>query len=316
MPLVRTVTGPIEPAQLGRTLVHEHVFAALPGYEIDFLDPLDEADVIERAVKKLEAVKEFGVTAVVDATPMNWYRRPDLLQQISERSEVFIIASTGLYTERMGYPFHIKMKSVDELTELFTAEIEEGMLGTSIQAGVIKLATGQEAVGKYEARALHAAVRTQQTTGVGIITHTEGPTGGMEQVKAFTEAGADLRRVMIGHLDNSTDSEYHKEVARSGARLGFDRIGHYRLVPHEDRLKAILALIEAGFGDQLMLAHDCVAASKGSWFITEEAPHWEEYGYTFLFRELLPKLEESGVPSEVIETILSDNPRQLLAGEG
>lgn len=313
MASVTTVTGEIEADQIGKALIHEHVFGALPGFELDARDNLDEDDAVKKSVAALRAVREFGVQTVVDATPLNWYRRPDLLKRISEESEVFIVASTGLYTEHMGWPFHIKLLKEDELAEIFTIELEKGMLHGSIRAGIIKLATGQEEVSKYERRAIVGAVMAQQTTGAGIITHTEGPSGGLHQLDVFEEAGADLGRVMIGHLDNSAETEYHAAIAKRGAFVGFDRIGHYRLMPHDKRLISVLAMIEAGYASQVLLSHDAVVYSKGAWFVTEERPHWQEYGLTFIFRELLPKLEEHGVASQVLDSILVDNPRRVLA---
>jgi phosphotriesterase-related protein len=310
---VRTVTGDVAAGDLGRTLVHEHVFAALPGLELDGRLELDEDAAVEKAAGWLTAAAGHGVRTVVDATPMNWYRRPDLMRRISERSGVAVVASTGLYTERMGWPFHLKLLKAPELADVFTAEIERGMAGTDVRAGMIKVATGQETVGKYERRAIEAAAEAQRRTGVGILTHNEGATGALQQIDAFGEAGADLSRVLIGHCDNSTAQDYHAAIADRGANVGFDRIGHFALTPDAPRHEAILALL-ATHPERTMLSHDAVAASVGDFFTTEETPRWEEYGFTYLFREVLPWLRDKGIDDDVLERVLVDNPRRLLAG--
>lgn len=313
MTRVTTVTGDIDVASLGRVLVHEHVFCALAGADLDPRLTLDEEAVVTEAVTWLRAVKEYGVRTVVDATPITWYRRPDLLRRISETAEVHIVASTGMYTERMGWPFHLKLLSVEQLVEVFLAEVEKGMLHTDVRAGIIKLATGQSAVGKYERRALDAAVAVQEATGVGIITHTEGADGAYAQLEAFAENSADLDRVLIGHVDNNVESAYHLDIVKRGGQIGFDRIGHSLITPDQARFEAVLAVIEAGHADRVMLSHDAVASYLGDFFTTPEIPRWREYGFTFLFREVLPRLEERGVPADTIEAVLTTNPRRLLA---
>lgn len=315
---VMTVTGPVPASELGRVLIHEHIFLALPGYDADFLDPLDEEDIIRRATAKLEAVKQDGVGTIVDASPHPWYRRPDLLQRISERSGVKIVATTGLYTESsLGARSHFRFKTVDQLVEFFVAEATQGIGGTTIRAGLLKFAGSSEHVSEFEESILEAVVKAQQQTGLGIITHAEGPLGGVGQIEAFTRLGADMERILIGHLDNSTELEYFQNIAASGAWLGFDRIGFYPLVPHEERHAAILAAFKAGLGDKVMLSHDFVGTFKGGLFYSEDDPTWgprARLGYRFLFEELLPYLLEHGVEQSLIDQVLTDNPRKLLAG--
>lgn len=313
MAQVITVTGEVDADSIGRTLVHEHVFSALAGADLDPRLTLDEEDVVATAVSWLRTVKEYGVQTVVDATPITWYRRPDLLRRIAETAEINIVASTGMYTERMGWPFHLKLLKTEQLTEVFLAEVEQGMLHTGVRAGIIKLATGQTEVGKYERRALDAAVEVQRSTGIGIITHTEGADGAYAQLSAFEEQGADLDRVLIGHVDNNVEADYHLDIVKRGGQIGFDRIGHSIITPDQARFDAILAVIQAGHADRVLLSHDAVATYLGDFFVTPEIPRWREYGFTFLFREVLPRLQEAGVPAETLESILTTNPRRLLA---
>ena len=306
-----TVTGEVRPDQLGRTLIHEHVFAALPGFDLDVRDSLDDDEAVKTSVEVLRAAKEFGVQTVVDAAPLNWYRRPDLLERISEESEVFIVACTGLYTERMGWPFHFKLLSEVDLAEIFAIELGQGMSHSAIRAGVIKIASGEGPLGKYDQRAIVAAVTAQRATGAGIITHTTGPTGGLDQLRAIEDAGGDPSRVMIGHMDNV---ESARAVADRGAFVGMDRVGHYRQMSHDDRLGLILSMIELGYASQVLLSHDAVVYSKGRWFVAEDTPHWKHYGLTFLFREVLPRLREHGVSADVLDAMLIVNPRRVVAG--
>lgn len=313
MSRVITVTGEVPAGELGGVLVHEHVFCALAGADLDSRLEMDEDAIVAKAVEWLRAVREFGVRTVVDATPITWYRRPDLLRRISEMAEVYVVASTGMYTERMGWPFHLKLLSTDQLADLFSHEIDRGILHTDVRAGMIKLATGQREVGKYERRALDAAVAVQKATGVGIITHTEGADGAYAQLDAFEENAAELDRILIGHADNSTETVYHHDIVRRGANIGFDRIGHSAITPDKDRFDAVHSLIKAGYAERIMLSHDAVATYLGDFFVTDELPRWNKYGFTYVFREVVPRLLALGVEQKVIDSILTDNPRRLLA---
>jgi phosphotriesterase-related protein len=311
---VVTVTGEVDGASLGKVLIHEHVLCGLPGYELDVLDPLDEADAVQTAVARLRAARDCGVGTVVDATPMNWYRRPDLLVRISELSEVHIVASTGLYTERMGYPFHLKQLTPAELAGLFLRELEAGMTGTKVRAGVIKVATSGNLPGKYEQRALEAAAMASRGRGTAIVTHTEDATGGIAQAEALIGYGACAERVVIGHCDNNPAGDYHRAIQATGASTGFDRAGSGAFFDEPEYFDIVHRSIASSNIHQIFLSHDYVAVGKGRWFKSDKDSIREQYGYTYIFRRLLPELESRGLSSATLETILTDNPRRLLAG--
>ena len=108
-----------------------------------------------------------------------------------------IIASTGLFPESVGAAGYYKWQSSmrgrnleEDLCELFVTELNIGIRGTGIRAGLIKVATGIRASVTMKPRFFKAAVRVAKETGVSIITHTEGATVGPAQQDLFVKLGA------------------------------------------------------------------------------------------------------------------------------
>ena len=60
MTTVQTVTGPVDGADLGRTLVHEHIRISYYGEELDPKYSWDRAETVERAVDKMGELLDAG----------------------------------------------------------------------------------------------------------------------------------------------------------------------------------------------------------------------------------------------------------------
>ena len=121
---VNTVLGPISPIEMGKTLVHEHVMFGFAGwYANNTLTPLNRDRCIETSLSIVEVLKAHGVNTVIDATPNDCGRDPEVLREISERSGIHIICSTGLYSEAEGAPGYFKVR------QMFTGNAIEEISG-------------------------------------------------------------------------------------------------------------------------------------------------------------------------------------------
>src|SRR3954467_7172210 len=174
MATVQTVTGPAESADLGRTLVHEHIRISYAGEELDPTYSWDRAETVARAVDKMGELLDAGFRTFVDPCPIELGRDPELYAEISSRSGMRIVCTTGFYTEHLGsgLPFYWRARDPEEIAELYVQELTNGIGSTGIRPGAIKAATGLE-VTPAERRCLAGAAQAQRATGVGIITHTE-----------------------------------------------------------------------------------------------------------------------------------------------
>jgi len=172
-----TVTGPVPLDKLGMTLIHEHFTFAYPGwYADDSLAPYNRAVAETACLKVLEDVKEVWGKYHRDATAADvGGRDPILLRDLSEKSGVYIIAATGLFPESIGAGRYYRWQSTvrgrsleTDLYELFSTEINIGIRGSGVKAGLLKVSTGDPEISDYEATVIKAAVRVAKETGVSI----------------------------------------------------------------------------------------------------------------------------------------------------
>jgi phosphotriesterase-related protein len=331
MTTVQTVTGPVDAADLGRTLVHEHIRISYYGEELDPRYSWDRAETVARAVDKMGELLDAGFRTFVDPCPIELGRDPELYAEISSRSGMRIVCTTGFYTEHLssGLPFYWRARDPEEIAELYVRELVEGIAGTGgIRAGAIKAATGVE-VTPAESRCLTGAALAQREVGCAIITHTENSKHGDVQQDLFADGGADLGRVLIGHQDEQTDVAPIRKLAERGTFVGVDRIGLEILAPDERRADHVATLVREGFTDHVCLSQDhicALTAPRSSFWVPpeyrdaaatrREEIEWQVWKrpYTYILTDFVPRLRERGVTDADVETIFVDNPRRLLAG--
>jgi phosphotriesterase-related protein len=103
-------------------------------------------------------------------------------------------------------------------------EIEEGIEGTGIKAGIIKVASDRGGVTPPQEVILRAAARAQHRTGIPISIHTWSPDRvGEQQVRILQEEGVELNRVYIGHSNDDTDLDYLLGLLDKSVWLRMDR---------------------------------------------------------------------------------------------
>ena len=319
---VETVRGPVAPEALGITLPHEHLFMDLRRPRLEVNDPailqswgtiflVEEAPVHA----ELRDVAAEGGRTLVDCTTAVMGRRADALLRASESSGVQIVCSTGIYT-REFHPDNIETASVDELAAVMIRELDEGIDGSAIRAGVIKLASSTSPLEGDERKAFQAGGRAQAATGAAVTTHTSrgaclslpGGTMGLEQLDVMEREGADPSRVIIGHADHNPQGDHHLELARRGAYVQLDHVGSAVFSSDQRRVEAVLHLFEHGLGDRVLLSHDLPR-------VNDFRAHGG-IGRSFLLRELVPLLRKAGLGEKEIQQILVDNPRRVLTRPG
>lgn len=321
--MVNTVCGSVQADKLGKILIHEHFQFGYPGFQGDMtIGRYDREEALKVGLDVAERLKRHGVQTVVDPTPNECGRDPVLLKEISERSGLNIICSTGYYhegeTATAYWSFRHAFGDVEtEIYEMYMREITEGIGDTGIRAGVIKLASSKGVITEYEQRFFKAAARAQRETGVTILTHTEQGTMGPEQAELLLAHGADPNRIVIGHMCGNTDIAYQLRTLATDVYVAFDRFGLQGLVgtPTDHAREAVLVgLIGMGYGNKLLLSHDTVNYWLGRPFAIPEVVQgavacWHP---THLFENVIPTLRQSGVSEEQIEAIFVRNPQQVL----
>ena len=321
MAQVPTVTGSIDTADLGPTLMHEHVFVISPEIIQNYGDYWDVEERIADGVAKLNDLAARGIRSIVDPTVIGLGRYLPWVQRVAEQVDLQIVAATGLYTYN-DVPFYFHYRGFifdtdpDPMVEMFVKDITEGIADTGVKAGIIKCATDVDGLTPGVERVLRACARTHRETGVPITTHTDAGTfRGRDQQRVFAEEGVDLSRVVIGHCGDSTDLDYLKELMDKGSMIGMDRFGVDVLLPFDDRVQVVADLCAQGYADRMVLAHD--AACYMDWFTPEVqsamAPNWH---FNHISDDVLPELLARGVTQDQVDQMLTGNPKRLFDQTG
>ena len=303
-----TLTGPVEMDSLGLILPHEHLFTDLRGPSVPGYAEGDPPAVVNVVKPYLDDAAAAGVTALVECSTLGVGRNLPVLQSLSRVTPIKIIAPTGVYRDAY-IPAALRDVSEDELAELWTRELTEGIEGTSIRAGFIKLAMSDDGPTPLEIRNLRAAVKASQNTGAVIASHTIGGNVAMKEIDVLEQAGHDLHRFIWIHAQTEPNVSILLDAARRGAHVELDSVG----APHQPQaelIRSVVALIEAGFIDRILLSHDA------GWYNParpDGLPDEGYRGYTALVNDFLPALLAQGVTEEQVKLMTVINPAQAFA---
>ncbi len=324
MAVINSVLGPLNTSDMGFTLTHEHITTGSAGFRFTYPEMTNTQRVQEVAVDLLTQARQEGVSTLVDCTPMDLDRDVSLIQAVSRASGVNIICATGshLYIPHDFYQTMFEWMDpipADSVADLWVREIEDGIEGTGIKAGIIKVATN-DPIRPPEELMLRAAARTHLRTGVLITTHTPHTSRvGLDQIRILREEGVDISKVYIGHVNSTLDHDYHKRMMAEGAWLGMDHFspsGPPSTPNWQARSAFIRDLIDDGYEDRIMLSHDWnvkgVACCDPVGSMGEGMPD----GYLWITRGVLPYMRELGVSDSAINNLMIENPRRFFEETG
>ncbi|MFE9856939.1 phosphotriesterase [Streptomyces sp. NPDC005780] len=306
-PVLRTVLGDIAPdAVRGPALAHEHLVLDLDhrGDGAAVLAPGLHTAAVTAELAALR--EEYGLALVVELTCRGMGRDVRTLARISRDAQVDVVAATGWYYE----PFHtpeIDRSSVEELTATLVREIDDGIDDTGIRPGVLgEIGSHGDTPTPPESKVLRAAARAALATGLSVATHAQLGRGGLAQLELLTAEGLPPHRIAIGHQDLLDDPAVHRELAASGAYVAFDTVGKDSYQSDDTRLRLLLALLEAGHADRVLLS--CDISRHG--YLTSEGGQ----GYGHLLGSFLPKARAAGVDEDLIDLMTRRNPLRFLTG--
>ena len=318
MATVNCVLGLINTDKLGFTLMHEHLMVSSGGIP-QVYDRLLGDSYIEHIVQELKKAKAGGIDTIVDATTFDLGRDVTVMAEASRRSGVNIIAVTGWWLE---LPRFLREVSAEQFADLFTREIEEGIAGTGIKAGLLKAASDIDGVTPAEEQVLRGVARAHRRTGVSIMLHSYSPGQvGRQQIAILQGEGVDLRRVKLDHSNDTTDVEYLTWLLAQGCYLGMDRYPG-RNVSSQARTRTMKALIDAGWAHRLLPSHDysliwpkLEGLSKNSPMSPEERRRRNPHGYLYIKKVVFPQLKKLGVLEAVLNRLCVDGPKNFFEGK-
>lgn len=316
---VSTYQGTVDSADLGRTLLHEHLFVLCPELDRDYPHPEWDADAaVHSAVHGLQELYDLGIRTLVDLTVPGLGRDAALVARVAERVRVNIVAATGWYTDDVlprYFRTHGPGRLVEDgepLVEMFRRDVRDGIGDTGVRAGMLKVVTDLPGMTPDVVRVLDAVTEVHLETGVPITTHSNpGARTGLDQARYFLGCGVDPSRVVIGHSGDSDDLDYLLELIDHGFTLGIDRFGMAHAGDDSMRIATVLELVRRGHAEHLVLSHDSAYFSRitpPSWR-RSNAPNWT---HDHLSRRVIPTLLERGVRRDDLDTMMVTNAHRIL----
>jgi phosphotriesterase-related protein len=334
-----SVLGEVDSAELGVTLMHEHLLfdfranhslpveasrralAAAP-VQVGNLgqlsqDPFASLDNcvqwdVAVAAEEAAAFRWAGGKTIVDLTTVETGRDPLALQALSRRTGLTIIMGSGHYIARFHAPA-VAQRTQDELSDEIIRDIEVGVDDTGVRAGIIGEVGTSEPITTDEEKCVRAAAAAQAQTGAPLNIHLVGwARDGLRILDWVRQEGGDVERTILSHMNPSCDDlEYQRAVAERGAYVEYDMLGMDYLYPPDrqcpsdhESLRGMRRLIDAGYIERVLLSQDV--------FLKMMLTRHGGYGYAHVLRNIVPALRRSGIRQQQLDTLLIDNPRRLL----
>ena len=338
----QTVLGPIDPSQLGVTLTHEHLLIDMSplfdppeqaGAKGFYYKPVSLENVgrirhwsernldnvqltdLETAIDEANIYKQYGGSTLVDATSIGIKRDATGLARISRGTGVHIIMGASYYVDA-AHPAEMDEMSEDDVVRQIVTDVIEGVDGTVYKSGVIGEVGCSWPLMPNERKALRASARAQRITGAPILIHPgRDEAAPLEIIEVLREAGADLERTIIGHLDRTVFlHDTLRKIAESGCYMEWDLFGteesYYGANPAIDmpgdgkRMDDIAWIAAQGYGDKILVAHDICTKSR--------LERYGGHGYAYIPGRIVPRMISRGFSEDLIDDILVNNPAAVL----
>lgn len=322
MSQIQTIRGAIDSSELGRVLIHEHVFLMDMEYTYNYRPDFFEDATITNAADRLNELKATGIDTIIDLTVLGLGRHIPSMVKLAPLTDLNVIVSTGAYTfDAVPAPFQFYgpglLKDVPEepMVAHFVKDITEGIAGTAIKAGELKCAIDEAGLRPGVERVMRAIGKAHMQTGVPITVHTAPlqQTGLIVQ-QVLSEEGVDLEDVVLGHCGDTTDIDYLMKIADKGSLLGMDRFGIDFTITMQQRVATIAEMVKRGYAGQLTLSHDCCAWSDFFPAVADYHATMPNHNYLHIHNDVLPALLDAGVSQRDVDRMFVDNPRRYFEG--
>jgi phosphotriesterase-related protein len=299
--IIMTVNGPVPSMKMGVSLTHEHILVDFIGADSIKSSRWDRLKVIERSLPYLKQIKDLSCQTFVDCTPAYLGRDPLLLKSLSDSSGLNIITNTGYYGANSNkfIPKYAFTETADQLSKRWIEEWENGIEGTGIKPGFIKIGVDNGSLSDMHKKLIIAAAKTHLKTGLVIASHTGPAIPAFEQIAILQHEGVSPEAFIWVHAQVEKNPSNHIKAARSGAWIGFDGLNENNI---QDYLKLIENMKENKLLGKVLLSHDA------GWYDPEKINGGEYRGYTVLLEKLIPLLREEHFTDDEINQLLIVNP--------
>jgi phosphotriesterase-related protein len=301
--IIMTVNGPVPAAKMGLTLEHEHILVDFIG--ADSISPArwNRQEVTVIALPFLRKVKESGCSTFIECTPAFLGRDPELLKSLSSASGLNIITNTGLYGagNNKYLPRFAFDESANQLASRWIDEWENGIEGTNVKPGFIKIGVGPDSLSDVHKKLVKAAALTHLKTGLTIASHTGKSIPSFQQIEILKEEGVSPSAFIWVHAQTEKDIKTHVEAAKMGAWISFDGISDDNM---DEYLSFLKNMKQNHLLDKVLISHD------SGWYRPGEQNGGDYKGYTAIFEKFVPLLKNEKFSENEIQQLLVLNPQK------
>ncbi len=302
-----TINGWIDASKMGKTLIHEHFLVDFIGADKTNVNRWDKEKVIAKVLPYLLEVKALGIKTVFDCTPDFLGRDVELLKLLAKRSELQILTNTGYYGAMYNkfLPQWAFTETVEQLADRWIKEFENGIDGTNVRPGFIKIGVDSaKSLSDIHQKLVKAAGLTHLATGLTICSHTGPANSAFEEIEILKNIGVNPSAFVWVHAQSESNKAEHTKAARLGTWVSLDGIGWGDFKTYADSIDLMKS---NGVLNRLLISHD------GGWYKPDEPNGGDFKGYTNIFKELMPLLKQKGFTEDDFEQILVRNPAEAFA---
>lgn len=301
-----TVTGEIPASAIGKTLHHEHLLVDFIGADSTGYHRWNRDSVIEKVLPYLLEIKNLGYKTLVECTPAYLGRDPLLLKQLSEKSGIQIITNTGYYSAVGGkfIPKHGFTENAQQLADRWIDEAKNGIEGTGIYPGFIKIAVEREPLQEINRKVVEAACIAHKATGLTIMSHTGLAVPAYQELEILKQNGVHPSAFIWTHANNEQDLNKITDAAKMGVWIAFDKVEQNEI----ENFSAFAVLMKKeGLLNRLLFSHDA------GWYDPMKPGGGTFRDFTAIEKYLIPALKEKGFTEKEINQIFELNPAEAFA---
>jgi len=342
---VQTVLGMVDPASLGITHTHEHIFmngtgpyfVVHPDYPERAEEPVSiknrwwvehncnncrdniRFESVEEAADEVRLFQEAGGGTLVDVTNVGLGRSPEKLRALAQLTGLNLVMGGGWYVQP-SHPADVAGLTDVEMAERIVRDVQDGVDGTDIKVGLLGEVGVSVPFHDDEKKSLRAAVMAQQQTGVPISIHP-----GMDDdvlleiVEVLRAAGVDFENVIMGHLDSFGYSrETRLKVAETGCFLEFDCFGYTNFM-NTETLGSAHGLPHPSDSERIDDISFFIKEGYGKKIVLSQDVFYKHvratyggHGYSHILRNMVPMMKSLGFTREELDDLLIHNPQRAL----
>ena len=259
-------------------------------------------EVVEVMTPYLKEIKDFGVTGFAECTPMFIGRDAELMERFSKALDMHILTNTGMYKEPY-LPKYAFEKTDDELAQMWISEFEQGIEGTQIKPGFIKIAVNPGSLIPIQQKIVRAAAKTSKATGATIACHSGSGIATLEALEILKSENLSPEKFIFVHAGGESDTNYHLKTAEQGAWVEYDSIGAGEANRYISLIKMML---DKGYGGKLLLSQDA------GWYNVGDPKGGNIRNFAYIIKDFIPLMENSGIDKDTINKFFIDNPAKAL----